>query len=44
MDHFNRYGLVWKEKPLTVFEVGFDRGVYIITLGVKGRKGEIEKK
>ena len=42
MDHFNRYGLVWKEKPLTVFEVGFDRGVYIITLGVKGRKGEIE--
>ena len=41
LDHFERYGLVWKEKPVTPSAVGFDRGIYILVLGMKGAKEDI---
>ena len=39
-DHFKRYGMVWKTKPISVFEIGMDRGIYILTLGLQARKGD----
>ena len=42
MDHFERYGLVWKEKPISVFDIGFDRGLYIAALGAQGLRGDTD--
>ena len=32
--------MVWKDKPLGVFEIGMDRGMYIAILGAQGLKGD----
>ena len=32
--------MVWKDKPISIFDLGFDRAIQIASLGSQGEKGD----